>query len=433
MIETMTKRTVWILMMTAVLVVAALGVLVANAAGVFRQPPIRIGILHSLSGTMAISEQTVVDAALLAVEEINAAGGILGRQIEPLVVDGQSDNAIFAAEAERLIAQEGVSVVFGCWTSACRRTVRPIFERYNHLLIYPVQYEGIEQSPNIIYTGSAPNQQIIPAVTWSLDNLGQRAYLVGSDYVFPRTANAIIRDHFMALGGEIVGEDYLLLGSDDVAGVIERIVAAQPDMLFNSINGDSNVAFFAALRAAGITPETTPVMSFSIAEPELRAFGTAQVAGDYAAWTYFQSLPTDANAAFIARFRARYGADRVLSDPMEAAYAGVHVWAQAVAEAGKPDVEAVQTTILNRSYTAPQGVIYIDGVTRHTWKAVRIGRIQPDGQFVVVWDSGAPIRPIPYPDSRTPLAWNALLEAMFQRWNGWENTGDQVTLEGFDA
>jgi urea transport system substrate-binding protein len=385
---------------------------------------IKIGILHSLTGTMAISEKSVVDAYQLAIEEINQRGGVLGRQIEPIVVDGRSDWPTFAKEAERLITQEKVSTVFGCWTSASRKTVKPVFEKYNHLLIYPVQYEGLEMSPNIVYTGAAPNQQIIPAVKWSLDNLGSSFYLVGSDYVFPRTANEIIKDQVASLGGKIVGEDYILLGSTDVKAIVQKIVQAKPAVILNTINGDTNLAFFKELRAAGIGPETIPTMSFSIAEEELRSLSSAKIAGDYAAWNYFQSIDGQDNSDFVQRFKAKYGQERVTSDPMEAAYFGVYLWASAVEAAGTDDVNAIGKNLKNQSMNAPEGIVYIDGETQHTWKSVRIGKIQEGGQFQVVWNSGKPIRPIPYPLYRTRNEWDKFLQGLYTRWGGsWANPG----------
>ncbi|MGH8659546.1 MAG: urea ABC transporter substrate-binding protein, partial [Gammaproteobacteria bacterium] len=252
--------------------------------------PIRVGILHSLTGTMAISETSVAEATVMAIEEINQQGGLLGRKIEPRVVDGRSDWPTFAKEAERLITEENVSAIFGCWTSACRKTVKRVVEKYNHLLLYPVQYEGLEQSPYIVYTGAAANQQLIPAVKWCFDHLGRKLFLIGSDYVFPRTANAIIKDHIAALKGKVLGEEYILLGSGDVKGVVRKIAQTRPDVILNTINGDTNVAFFKELRTAGITPKEIPTMSFSIAEDELRILGAAEMAGDYASWNYFQSI-----------------------------------------------------------------------------------------------------------------------------------------------
>lgn len=385
---------------------------------------VKVGVLHSLSGTMAISEKSVVDGTLMAIEEINAAGGVLGKKIRPIVADGKSDWPTFASEAERLITKENVAVVFGCWTSASRKTARPIFEKYKHLLFYPVQYEGLEQSPNIIYTGAAPNQQIIPAVKWAFDNLGKTFFLVGSDYVFPRTANAIIKGQLTALKGKVVGEEYVLLGSKDVKSVVDKIVAAKPAVILNTINGDTNVEFFAQLRKAGLTPQKVPTMSFSIAEDELRSMNVKEMEGDYASWNYFQSLPSKENREFVARFKAKYGAARVTDDPIEAGYFGVYLWAQAAKAAGSTDVEKVRKALPNQSYLGPEGEVSIDADNNHTWKAVRIGKINAKGQFDKVWDSGKPIRPVPFPVYRTKADWEKFLTDLYNGWGQrWANPG----------
>lgn len=381
--------------------------------------PIRVGILHSLTGTMGLSETPVKDATLLAIEEINAAGGVLGRPLEPVVVDGQSDWGVFAREAERLITEEKVDVVFGCWTSASRRTVRPIFERHGSLLFYPVQYEGVEQSPNIVYTGAAPNQQIVPAVVWSFEQLKKRRFfLVGSDYVFPRTANAIIRDYVGALGGEIVGEVYIPLGSDQVDDAVRQIADLRPDVILNTINGDSNLVFFEKLRAAGIRSSEIPTISFSIAEPELATMNIADMVGDYAAWNYFMTLGTDENRRFVRAYRNRFGNDRVVSDPMEAAYFGVHLWARAATETGSTKPAEILESIRDLGHEAPGGLVYIDHETRHTWKTVRIGRIREDAQFDIVWSSENPVRPVPYPRTRSRTEWDAFIEGLNRQWKG---------------
>ncbi len=389
-----------------------------------KREPIRVGVLHSLSGTMGLSERPVVDATLLGIEEINERGGLLGRQVVPIVVDGRSDWNTFAREAERLIVEHKVTVIFGCWTSASRKTVLPVVERHNHLLFYPVQYEGLESSPNIVYTGAAPNQQIVPAVAWTMGHIGNRFFLVGSDYVFPRTANAIIRDYVHALGGSVVGEEYVLLGATDVEHIIERIHERKPDVVFNTINGDTNIAFFRQLRAKGISSDAMPTMSFSLAEPELQALHVAGLAGDYATWNYFQSIDSAENHAFVRAFRALYGANRVLGDPLEAAYFGTQLWAQAVEQEGTANVAVVQRGIRRQSYRAPEGIVYVDPETQHTWKSVRVGRIRNDGQFEIVWNSGKPERPMPFPVTRRRDVWQRFLGDLYQSWNGnWSNQG----------
>ncbi|SIS68263.1 urea ABC transporter substrate-binding protein [Insolitispirillum peregrinum] len=383
-----------------------------------RNKPIKVGVLHSLSGTMAVSERNVADATLYAIEDINRHGGLLGRKVEAVVVDGRSDWGVFASAAERLITQDKVSAVFGCWTSACRKTVKPIFERRDAVLFYPVQYEGLEQSPNIVYTGAAPNQQIIPAIKWTLDHLGRRLFLVGSDYVFPRTANKIITAQTTALQGQVVGEAYAPLGSQDFTAIIAAIQASKPEVIFNTINGDSNVGFFKALRAAGITPHDIPVMSFSIAESEVKAIGPATLEGDYAARNYFQSVDTPENRAFVSGYRDRYGPTTVTTAPMEAAYFGVMLWARAVEEAGSPDFRDFRSTIKGQSMAAPGGTVTIDPLTQHTWKTVRIGRVQKDGNFQILWDSQRPVRPVPFPSFLPKADWLQFLDGLYRGWNG---------------
>jgi urea transport system substrate-binding protein len=395
------------------------------AAAVPKGVPIKVGVLHSRTGTMAISERPVIDATLLAIDEINEHGGLLGRPVEAVVEDGESESATFAAKAEKLIAQDKVCTVFGCWTSASRKTVLPVFEKHDHLLFYPVQYEGLEQSPNIVYTGAAPNQQIIPAVKWCVTSLKKRKFfLVGSDYVFPRAANAIIRDQAASLGAEIVGEAYLLLGSSDVGDLVREIVAARPEAILNTINGDSNVAFFRALRAAGVTPDKIPTISFSISEEELSSLSTKDLVGDYAAWNYFQTVDRPQNHTFVKHFQAKYGKQRVVSDPMEAAYFGVYLWAQAVKEAGDDNVSKSRQAVRHQAFEAPEGMVRIDPETQHTSKVFRIGQITKESRFEVVYNPGSPIAPIPYPrGARSKGDWDAFLLDLHMRWGGqWANS-----------
>lgn len=415
----------------AVVGFVAIALIAAGVVSVQRfraKPPIRVGILHSRTGTMAISEVPVIRATLLAIDDLNARGGVMGRPVVPIVVDGRSDWPTFAKQAEHLIRDEKVSVIFGCWTSASRKTVRPVVERFGHLLFYPVQYEGLESSPNIVYTGAAPNQQIIPAVKWTFEHIGRRVFLVGSDYVFPRVANEIIRDHVKALRGEVAGEDYILLGSHDVGAVVRHILESKPDVILNTINGDSNIAFFHALRAAGITPDKIPTVSFSISENELKDMSGVAMAGDYAAWNYFQSVEGPSNGDFVARFQRKYGQGQTTSDPMEAAWFGVHLWAQAVEDAETDAVSEVREAIKRQSCKAPEGVVYIDPENLHTWKTVRIGRINAKGQFDLVWSSGRPVRPVPFPIFRSRKEWLDDLEALRRGWGGnWSSSGSRVS------
>jgi urea transport system substrate-binding protein len=410
------------------LAIAVAGIVLAGLAlGLFMTSynrPIKVGILHSLSGTMAISETAVVDAALMAIDEINAAGGLLGRRIEPVIADGASNPAIFAREAERLIKEEAVSTIFGCWTSACRRTIRPVIEANNHLLFYPVQYEGLEQSPNIVYLGAAPNQQIVPALEWALRTGRKRLFLVGSDYVFPRVANAIIHGYVEKWRGEIVGERYLLLGSQKVDDIVAEIVERRPDAILNTINGDSNIAFFRALRAAGITPKDIVTISFSISENELVSIDPELVAGDIASWNYFQSLDEAHNHKFVADFKARYGKDRVIGDPMVAAYEAIYLWARVVAAANSAEVDEIRARVGHTGIHGPGGIAYIDAENQHLWKKVRLGRIRGDGQFDIIWSSEIPIRPEPYPALRPRAEWDAFLKKLYDGWGGqWANPG----------
>ncbi|MCK4706189.1 MAG: urea ABC transporter substrate-binding protein [Gammaproteobacteria bacterium] len=375
--------------------------------------PIRIGILHSLSGTMARSEKPLVDVLLMGVDELNAKGGLLGRPIETIVVDSRSDWEYSAREAERLIVEEKVDVIFGCWTSSCRKAVKPIVEKYNHLLFYSVQYEGLEQSPNIVYTGATPNQQIIPGVMWSLDNLGKRIYLLGSDYVFPHTANFIIHDVVNIKNAEIIAERYLPLGSDDFDNVIAEIKNLRPDVILNTINGDSNQYFFSKKHQAGL--DDIPVVSFSVAEPELSAIPEARIETHYAVWSYFQSIDNVVNNEFVRRVKQKLGAQRVIGEPMEMSYMALHFWAQTVRSAESVQPEQISKIIGEQSLNSPEGIISIDGSNHHLRKKVRIGRARPDGHFDIIWELDHAISPVPFPTYRSRNEWHKIVKNIASR------------------
>ncbi len=381
--------------------------------------PIIVGILHSQTGPMAVSELSMIDAEVLALEEINAEGGLLGRPVKWVIADGASDPPTFAKQADRLISKDGACVIFGCWTSASRKGVLPIVEAADHLLVYPMAYEGLEQSPNIVYTGAAPNQQITPAVQWCHEKLKARRFLlIGSDYVWPHCVNAIISDQLAALGAEKVREMYMPFGSMDASEAVRVILETKPDVVLSSVVGDSALAFAQALRAAGVDPLKTPVLTFALGENELHTMPLASMVGNYASWSYFQSIDRPENIVFVNAFKARYGRDRTVQDVMETAYFSVKLWAQAVREAGTTDVRAVRYALRRQSLNAPEGTIAVDPQTQHTWRPVSIGRIRNDGQFDIVWRSRTAVRPVPFPSSRPREVWEKFVVDLNRSWGG---------------
>jgi len=357
---------------------------------------IKVGALNSLSGTMAISEVTVRNAVDLAVEQINAEGGVMGKKIDLVGEDGASEPTVFAEKAEKLISSDCVAAVFGGWTSSSRKAMLPVFEGNNSLLYYPVQYEGLESSPNIFYTGATTNQQIVPALDYLKDQGVKSLYLVGSDYVFPQTANRIIRAYAEANGIEIKGEDYTPLGSTDFSTIVNKVRSADADAVFNTLNGDSNVAFFREYKNVGLTPEEMPVVSVSIAEEEVGGIGVQNIEGQLTAWDYYQTIDTPENNEFVKAYKDKFGADKPTSDPMEAAYLSVYLWKNTVEKAQSFDVKAIQDNAGGVSFNAPEGLVTIDGDNNHITKTARIGEIRPDGLIYTIWESPGPIEPDPY-------------------------------------
>lgn len=400
----LTRKSFLAVTLTAIL---ALAMALAWRGAADTRPPIRIGVLHSLTGAMAANETPLIDALQLAIEEANAAGGLLGQKIEAVVADCRSDASHCARQAERLIVEDNVSALFGCWTTACRLAVTPVVERHRHLLFHPMHFEGLEISPNIIYTGVAPNQQVIPGVRWALQHLGKRVYLVGSDPGVPRTTHHIIKDLLIAHNAVLAGERHLPPGATDMAALLADIARQRPDVVLSTLTGNSNAAFFAALEQAGLAD--LPLLSFRVAETGMKAWGGHRLRRHYAAWSYFQSLPGERNRRFVAAIQARFGAERLLKDPMEASYIGLKLWLQAAGEAGSTEPARVQRTILRQTLDAPAGMIGVDPQTRHLWKTPRIGKLRRDGQFDIVWDAGRPWQPIPFPSYRTADEWRLLL------------------------
>ena len=358
---------------------------------------VKVGLLHSLTGSMAISEKSVRDAEVLAIKEINAAGGVNGKQIEYVEEDGASEPSTFATKAEKLFDSEGVSTIFGCWTSSSRKAVKPIVEEYGSLLWYPVQYEGMESSSNIVYTGAAPNQQIVPAIDYLLDQGYKKFFLLGSDYVFPRTANMIINAQLEAKGAEAVGEEYADMDQTDFAAIISKIEAAKPDVIINTLNGTGNVSFFKQMSEKNYTSNDYMTMSFSIAEEEVATIGADILKGHMVSWNYYQTTDTEKNKEFVKAYKDAYGENRVTSDPAEAAYDAVYLWKAACEKADSFEPEDVIKAVESGeiSFDAPEGTVTIQGDNHHLVKPVRIGQVGDDGLINEIYATD-PVAPDPY-------------------------------------
>ena len=357
---------------------------------------VKIGLLHSTTGSMAFSEQSVLNAELMAIEELNNSGGVLGHKIEAIQENGESDYNVFAAKARKLIEEDKVVSIFGCWTSDSRKAVKNVVEEDYNLLWYPVQYEGMEASPNIMYMGACPNQQVVPAVEYCVKNFGKRVYLLGSDYIFPQIANKIIKAQLKDLDALCVGEKYVSMEEDRFHSIIKEIQDAKPDVIINTLNGNSNISFFVQYHNAGLNVDSIPIMSFSIAENEINEIGIEFIKGQYVAWNYFESLKSSKNTRFISKYKELYGTEKHVGDPVEAGYLAVFLWASACEKAGSFDIEEVRIASKNMSYVAPEGMVTIESSNQHLNKISRIGRIRDDGQIEEIWATKDPVRPDPY-------------------------------------
>jgi len=386
----------------AALTGAAILAMLAGAEARAADDTIKIGVLHSLSGTMAISETTLKDTVLMMVDELNKKGGLLGKKVEAVVVDPASNWPLFAEKARELISKDHVAVTFGCWTSVSRKSVLPVFEELNGLLFYPVQYEGEESSNNVFYTGAAPNQQAIPAVEYLMGKEGgevKRWVLEGTDYVYPRTTNKILEAFLKAKGvaPEDIRTNYTPFGFSDwqteVAEIKKFASAGKKTAVVSTVNGDANVPFYKELANQGIKATDTPVVAFSVGEEELAGIDTKNLVGHLAAWNYFESVKGPTNDAFIKQWHAYIKNDkRVTNDPMEATYIGFKMWTQAVEQAGTTDVNAVRQALYGQKVKAPSGFEAVMNTNHHLSKPVMIGEIQANGQFDIVWQTKAPIK-----------------------------------------
>jgi urea transport system substrate-binding protein len=358
--------------------------------------PIKVGILHSLTGTIAIAEASVVDAEKLAIEEINAKGGVMGRKIEVITEDGASDWPTFAEKARKLLAVDKVACIFGCYTSASRKAVLPVMEQAKGLLYYPTYYEGLEESPNIMYTAQEATQSVIAAVEWLIKNRGKNFYLIGSDYIWPRTTNKIARPTIEKLGGKVLGEDYSPLGHTAYASAINKIRATKADVVLSTVVGGSNVALYKQLSAAGINGKNQTLLALAVSEEELSGIGAENATGFLSCMGYFQSIQSPANTAFVKAFKAKYGEKRVVGDTLECGYTSVYLWKLAAEKAQSFDVPKVVEASSELAWDAPEGQIKFHKKNHHLWKHARIGEFQPDGQVKILFESPL-IEPNPFP------------------------------------
>ena len=392
---------------------ASLALGLGFTANVHAQDTIKVGVLHSLSGTMAISETVLKDTVLMAIDDINAKGGVLGKKLEPVVVDPASNWPLFAEKAKQLITQDKVAVVFGCWTSVSRKSVLPVFEQNNGLLFYPVQYEGEELSKNVFYTGAAPNQQAIPAVEYLMSKEGgsaKRFVLLGTDYVYPRTTNKILRAFLKSKGvkDSDIMETYTPFGHSDyqtIVADVKKFSTGGKTAVISTINGDSNVPFYKELGNAGLKAKDVPVVAFSVGEEELRGVDTKPLVGHLAAWNYFMSVKNPTNTAFIKQWSDYAKAKNIAghkdkpltNDPMEATWVGIHMWKQAVEKAKSTDTDKVIAAMAGQTFVAPDGfTVKMDEKNHHLHKPVMVGEIKADGQFSVVWKTKGPIKAQPW-------------------------------------
>ena len=357
---------------------------------------VKVGILHSLTGTIAIAEKSVVDAEMLAIDEINKAGGVMGQKIEAVVEDGASDWPTFAEKARKLIVKDKVAAVMGCYTSASRKAVLPVFEKEKGLLYYPTYYEGLEISPNIMYTAQEATQSVIAAMEWLYKNKGKSFYMIGSDYIWPRTTIKIAKATLARLGGKLVGEGYYPLGHIEFSSEINKIRASKPDVVLNCVVGGSNVAFFKQLTAAGITGKNQTVLSLAVSEEEVSGIGPDNTEGTLTCMGYFQSLKNAANEKFVKAFKAKYGANRVVGDTLECGYIQVYLWKMAAEKAKSFDVEKVVAASSELAIDAPEGKVKFHKSNHHLWKHARIGTFRKDGQVDMIYESSL-IEPNPFP------------------------------------
>jgi urea transport system substrate-binding protein len=408
---------------------------VRNIAQAAEGDTIKVGILHSLSGTIAIIETSLHNAELLAIEEINAKGGVLGKKLEPIVVDPQSQVQIFAEKAKKLLLDDKVAAVLGCYTSASRQSVLPIFEQYNGVLIYPTLYEAQECSKNCFYTGAVPNQQLDDFVPWIINTLGRKkCYMVGSNYIYPKETNREVKALLAKHGGQNLGEEYAPLGHTEFSTIISNIANSDADFVFSDLVGDSIVAFYKQFKQFGLTADDLPICTPITTEQETAAMGPENAFGHYTSFNYFQTVDTPENKSFVERYKAKYGKHQVTNAVMEAAYFSTYFLAQAIEKVKSTDADAlIYDGLPGQEFKAPQGLVKIDEKNHHTWLWSRIGKARPDGQFDIIWKSAEWIRPDPwtkylYPNKSCDFTDKQVLERLKKPWEQEKNRSGTINL-----
>jgi urea transport system substrate-binding protein len=381
----------------------------------FQSPfkPYKMGLVYSTTGFRAEKEKNALEAALMAIEEINQQGGIHGRSVQPIIVDAQSDWNKAKNKIEQLIIKDRVDVIVGGWTNASRYTTKQLFEKHKHLLISPFQYEGLITSPNIIWVGATLNQQVTPTIAYILQHIGKSIYLVGSDYLLSHMIHMMAKDQLQALGGEIVGEKYLEPNSLEIDNIIQDIISRKPKAILNSLTSENNKIFFKKLRQAGVESTSIPTFSLTIDEVFLEATDLKDLIGEYATWNYFQSIDTSINHLFVKEFK-KFSTLKSIDNSAESSYLGVHLWAQAVSEGETTDPQALSYILASMSQEAPEGLVMMDMEGKRAWKFSRIGQVQPDGQFKIVWQSKKPIKPMPFEIYRSQAEWDKLSDYLYK-------------------
>jgi urea transport system substrate-binding protein len=424
--ETKTKM----ISFSAILIPLLVGLLIILSLYQKKNNKIKLGIIYSKIGPMAAIEQPIVNSVLLSIKQINKTGGLLGKQIDPIVAACSPTAESFAAKADFLIKNENVCAIFGCYTSATRRAIKSIVEKHKNLLIFPAAYEGLETSENVLYVGTTANQQITPAITWCIKTLGKKLFLVGSNNLFSKISHIIIKEHAKFFGAQILEDSYIIQKtnnpeinnnqtqdfSKNIKQIIELIKNKNPEVIINTLQWDENKEFMLQLKSEGITRDKIPTMFFRLDKAKIKNIGTDILSGNYTSSSYFENIQTKENLKFIRKIKKEYGPNKSITADEASGYASIQLWAKAIKKAGSANPTSVKKALENIDIKSPEGTIYVDPKTMHTYKQIRIGKIASDGQINTIWDSEKPIPPQPYPPYKSVSEWNKVAGEIYKEW-----------------